>query len=66
MYMVIHESPVNSKEKLVPADIQRRDCILACSVILSFYGADPIAKVKLLISPFLRWSHDLWNQLLGF
>jgi hypothetical protein len=51
---VIHAAPVNSKEKLVPADIQRRDCILAWSVILSVHGADPIAEVKLLISPFLR------------
>ncbi len=49
------------------ADIQRQDCILAWSVILSVHGADTIAEVKLLlISPFLRWSLDLWNQLLGF
>jgi hypothetical protein len=37
-------------------DIHRRDCILTWSVILSVHGADPIAEVKLLISPFLRWS----------
>jgi hypothetical protein len=30
------------------------------------YGADTIAEVKILISPILRWSHDLWNQLLSF
>jgi hypothetical protein len=48
------------------AYIQRRDCILAWSVILSVHGADPIAEVKVLISAFLRWSLDLWNQLLGF
>ncbi len=41
---VIHAAPV--KEKLVPADIQRRDCILAWSVIFSVHGADPIAEVK--------------------
>ncbi len=33
------------------AYIQRRDCILAWSVILSVHSADPIAEVKLLI-PF--------------
>jgi hypothetical protein len=36
------------------ADIQRRGSILAWIVILSVYGADTIAEVKLLISPFLR------------
>ncbi len=39
--------------------------ILAWIVILSVYGADAIAEVKLLISPYLCWSLDLWNQLLG-
>jgi hypothetical protein len=48
------------------AAIQRRGSILAWIVILSVYGADIIAEVKLLISPFLRWSLDLKNQLLGF
>jgi hypothetical protein len=49
------------------ADIQRRGSILAWIVILSVYaGEAPLAEVKLLISPFLRWSLDLWNQLLGF
>jgi hypothetical protein len=48
------------------AYIQRRGLILAWIVILSVYGADTIEEVKLLISPFLRWSLDLWNQLLGF
>jgi hypothetical protein len=32
----------------------RRDSVMAWSVILSVLGADPIAEVKLLISPFLR------------
>jgi hypothetical protein len=36
------------------AAIQRRDSILAWIVILSVYGADTIAEVMLLISPFLR------------
>jgi hypothetical protein len=36
------------------AAIQRRGFILAWIVILSVYGADTIAEVKLLISPFLR------------
>jgi hypothetical protein len=36
------------------AYIQRRDSTLTWSVILSVHGADPIAEVKLLISPFLR------------
>ncbi len=48
------------------AAFQRRGSILAWIVILSDYGADTIAEVKLLITPFLRWSLDLWNQLLGF
>jgi hypothetical protein len=39
---------------LVRAYIQRRGSILAHIVILSVYGADTIAEVKLLISPFLR------------
>jgi hypothetical protein len=38
--------------------IQRRDSIMARSVIFSVHVADPIAEVKLLISPFLRWSLD--------
>ncbi len=48
------------------ADIQRRGSILTLIVILSVYGADTIAEVKLLISPFLHWSLDLWIQFLGF
>ncbi len=36
------------------ASIQRRRFVLARIVILSVYGADTIAEVKLLISPFLR------------
>ncbi len=36
------------------ADIQRRGSILTWTVILSVYGADTNAEVKLLISPFLR------------
>jgi hypothetical protein len=36
------------------AAIQRRGSILAWIVILSVYGANTIAEVKLLISPFLR------------
>ncbi len=36
------------------ADIQKRGSILAWIVILSVYGADTIAEVNLLISPFLR------------
>ncbi len=48
------------------AYIQWRGSILAWIVILSVYGADTIAEVKLWISPSLRWSLDLWNQLLGF
>jgi hypothetical protein len=36
----------------IRAYIQRRDSILAWIVILSVYGADPIAEVKLLVSPF--------------
>ncbi len=48
------------------ADIQRRDSILTWIVIFSVYGADTIAEVKLLISPFLLWSLDLCNQLLDF
>jgi hypothetical protein len=36
------------------ADIQRQGSILVWIVILSVYGADTIAEVKLLISPFLR------------
>jgi hypothetical protein len=47
-------------------DIQRWGSILAWVVILSVYGADTIAEVKLLFSLFLRWSLDLWNHLLGF
>ncbi len=43
------------------ADIQRQGSILAWIVILSVYGADTIAEVKLLISPFLRWSLDFWR-----
>jgi hypothetical protein len=40
------------------AYIQRQNSILAWIVILSVHGADPIAEVKLLISPFLRLSLD--------
>ncbi len=36
------------------AAIQRRGSIWAWIVILSVYGADTIAEVMLLISPFLR------------
>jgi hypothetical protein len=36
------------------ADIQRLGSILAWIVILSVYGADTIAEVKLSISPFMR------------
>ncbi len=43
------------------ADIQRHGSIFAWIVILSVYGADPIAEIKLLISPFLRWTLDLWK-----
>ncbi len=48
------------------AAIQRQGSILAWIVILSVYGADTIAEVKYLLSPFLCWSLDLWSQLLGF
>jgi len=48
------------------AYIQRRGSISAWIVILSVYAADKIAEVRLLISPFLLWSLNLWNQLLGF
>ena len=48
------------------AYIQKRGSILAWIVILSVYGADTIAEARLLISPFLRWSLDLYNQLFGF
>jgi hypothetical protein len=51
------------------AYIQRRDCIIivAWSVILSFHGGDPIAEVKMMISPFLRGSLNEVNYwvLLG-
>ncbi len=36
------------------AAIQKRGSILTWIVILSVYGADTIAEVKLQISPFLR------------
>jgi hypothetical protein len=36
------------------ADIQRWGSVLTWIVILSVFGADTIAEVKLLISPFLR------------
>ncbi len=36
------------------AYIQRRDSIIAWSVILSAHGANPNVEVMLLISPFLR------------
>jgi hypothetical protein len=36
------------------ADIQRRGSILTWIVILSVYGADTMAEVRLLVSPFLR------------
>ncbi len=45
--------------------IQRRDPIMTWSVILSVYGADPIAEVKLLISPFRRLSLD-YKSIIGF
>jgi hypothetical protein len=40
--------------QLARANFQKRGFILAWIVILSVYGADTIAEVKLLISPFLR------------
>ncbi len=45
---------MTAKEMSTRADIQRQGSILAWIVILSVYGADTIAEVKLLISPFLR------------
>ncbi len=45
------------------ADIQRLAAILAWIVILSAFGADTIAEVNLLISPFLNWSLDLLGRL---
>ncbi len=46
------------------SDIQRQSSILTWIVILSVYGADTIAEVKLLISPFLRWSlGPKWHSL---
>jgi hypothetical protein len=46
--------------------IQRQDSKLALSVILSVDGADPIAEVKLSISPF--FCADLWimKSIMGF
>ncbi len=68
---ILTDNPENEHKlrKMSPrtrADIQGHGSILAWIVILSVYGADTIAEVKLLISPFLRWSLDLWNWLLGF
>jgi hypothetical protein len=40
----------------IRAAIQRRGSILAWIVILSVYGADTIAEVKLLIPPLLRYE----------
>jgi hypothetical protein len=37
------------------ADIQRLDSMLTWIVILSVYGTDTIAEVKLVIFPFLSW-----------
>ena len=54
-------SPVHVVPPLV--DIQRQGFILAWIVILFVYGAQTQLQ---LISPFLRWSLDLWNKLLGF
>jgi hypothetical protein len=42
----------NALNRFAKACIQRRGSILAWIIILSFYGADTIAEVKLLISPF--------------
>ncbi len=53
-------------KKKCRADIQRQCSILTWIAILSVYGADTIAEVLLSIFPFLRWSLDLWNQLLSF
>ncbi len=61
-HYVVHLSEFLTASFVIPlirAYIQRRDCIFTWSVILSVHGADPIAEVKLLISPFLRWSLDL-------
>jgi hypothetical protein len=44
----------NNSHSISRADIQRRGSILAWIVILTVYGADTIAEVKLLISYFLR------------
>jgi hypothetical protein len=41
------------KKVTIRAYIQRQGSILTWIVILSVYGADTIAEVKLLISPFL-------------
>ncbi len=41
-------------KKYWAAAIQRRSSILAWIVILSVYGANTNAEVRLLISPFLR------------
>ncbi len=43
-----------------------RDSPLAWSVILSVHGADTIAEVKLLLSPFLRWSLGFIKSIIGF
>jgi hypothetical protein len=46
--------PIHVQKYQLWAAIQTRGSILAWIVILSVYGADTIAEVKLLISPFLR------------
>jgi hypothetical protein len=52
--------------------IQRRDSIMAWSVILSVYGADPIAEIKLIsillftISCRLVFKHLLFHLDLGW
>jgi hypothetical protein len=45
---------------LLRAYIQSRDSIYGVerNFSVSVYGADPIAEVKLLVSPFLRWPLD--------
>jgi hypothetical protein len=47
------------------AFIQRQDSILAWSVILSVHDADPIAEVKLLISPFFCADFLIMKSITG-
>jgi hypothetical protein len=59
MLLLIHYKTVEYTDKTtlymyMRTAIQRRGSILAWIVILSVYGADTIAEVKLLISPFLH------------